>query len=165
MAKQSGIQLLLSEGFTQAQLARMFDVDTCTTHQWVRANRIGERMVGRVKFIPELKAKYSPEQLRPDLPPNRIRVTAEAARLWWNDEATKDRAKEVPGERANGKSKAAPKAKKAAPKSKSKAKSKKPGKASKTKATVKRRKINEDVATNAAPPASKSSQAADTVQF
>lgn len=98
----STIKPLLALGYTQAQLSRMFQVDTCTTSVWVRTNRVGERCVGRVRHIPELKGRVTPEALRPDLDEGRMRVVSLMAKEWDKAERDVNRPKETPGERKPG---------------------------------------------------------------
>ncbi len=122
MAKLTGHKALAVLGFSQASLARMFEVDTATTNQWERLNRVGERMLGRVEFIPELKGKVTAAQLRPDLSKESIAASVANAKAWWAKEADKKRAKE------DVKSVTKPKAAKAAKPAKKKAAAKKPAK-------------------------------------
>jgi DNA-binding transcriptional regulator YdaS (Cro superfamily) len=114
MKEVTGYPALAALGYSQASLARMFDVDTATTNQWHRFNRVGERMLGRVKFIPELKSKVTPAQLRPDLSKERIAASVAEAKEWWAKDANKTRDREQPqaARKAKAPAKKAPKAKK-----------------------------------------------------
>ena len=54
-AAKAGYADLAKQGFTQAQLSRLFQVDSATVWTWKQTQRIGERVVGRANYIPELK--------------------------------------------------------------------------------------------------------------
>jgi DNA-binding transcriptional regulator YdaS (Cro superfamily) len=91
-----GIAALLSLGYTQAQLARMFDVDVATVSQWVKFKRIGEWRVGRANFIPEFQGKITARDIRPDLSEDRLQRTHNEAAQWNADKNRKLRAREAP---------------------------------------------------------------------
>lgn len=94
-----GIEALLKLGFTQAQLARMFDADSATINQWLRFGRVGDRLAGRVEFIPELRGKITLATLRPTLTSKQRERTLRNAEQW--SACRMRRIREVPGERRN----------------------------------------------------------------
>ena len=95
----SSFKPLQALGFTQAQLARMFQVDTCTLSQWARQDRVGAQCVARVRYIPELKGRVAASSLRPDLDASALRRAEALAKDWDTNERDSDRARETPGMR------------------------------------------------------------------
>lgn len=89
-----GMRALQAVGFSQAQLARMYDVDTATVSQWVRLQRVGEWRVGRTNFIPELRGVITAAEVRPDLDAHELKRSIDEARVWARN--TAKRVREVP---------------------------------------------------------------------
>lgn len=99
----AGVEVLLGLGFSQAQLARMFDANTATINQWIRFGRVGAWLVGRILYIPELRTRTTIRQLRPDFAVFDVDRAIARAKAWYETTPSeyRERARETPGIRRN----------------------------------------------------------------